>query len=138
MTSTSSPHAETLTLVMMLAHKLALLQSDPHTAREEREASRRLYEQLMDYKGSLYRRPLTRGIEFIVGPPGTSFATNPGWYYKAPPGPDGQSHSPGAAFNWYGPYPSYRLATIARDERFPRSRAKLTMATILANAENFQ
>lgn len=133
---TTSSHADSLELVKLLQHELAALQCDAHATREERDAARRLYEQLAEYRGALYKRPLLRSIEFITGAYGTAFASHPGWYHKGPASPDGKPH-PGAAFNWYGPYGSHREAQEARDKRFPRSKAALVMSTLLTNQEEY-
>lgn len=123
-------HHNVMELIQLLSTELAARQADPHAAREEREADRWLYEKLADYKGLLYRRPLTRSVEFLVRPPskyGPGF--QPGWYFKAPP----QAGAAQPAFNWYGPHPTHRAAVQARDERFPKRQSQFVLASLIAN-----
>ena len=125
-------------LISMLANELSMVQQPslaPHASAEERHAARRLYEAIMDYRGSCWRRPLRASIEFIGGGPiGGAFHGHPGWYYKAGASAGGKPSSTGA-FNWYGPFASHHEALVARDKDKPRTIVKHTISKFLNDPE---
>ena len=118
-------------LASKLARQLAAMQmpsNAPNASALEREAARWLYERLADYRGMLYKRALTRSVEYIAGGPyGTSFAGASGWYYRCEANPTG----------WQGPYRTHAEAVAARDQHLPRKVADATIAKVLANPEFF-
>lgn len=138
---TTTVQSDLTELTRMLLHELARVQSPalaPHASAQEREAARWFYEQAQTYRSMLFKRPLLRSVEYISGgPPGGAFHQQPGWYYKAPPGPNGHSPTPNCAFNWYGPHASHAEALAARDKNHPKSKTALLLAQFDADPANF-
>lgn len=88
----------------------------PHASKEEREAARYLYDQLVNYKGMIKKRKLERTIEFIPNASGPAFAVaGTGWYYQP-------LNTPRCAMNWVGPFPSHHLAAQDRIKNTPRTQ----------------
>ena len=118
---------------------IPMVNLDPKNDAQTRDATRYLYEQIMNYRGLLRKRPLTRNIEFLV-PAGEASAA--GWYYRAA---EALTPSLGAArslrsyhhptANWHGPFPSRKAAQHAAEAHLPRTRAALQEQEILALAE---
>ena len=120
-------------LIDMLKQELVNCQDPnfaPHASREERTASRWLYEQLINYQGMLRKRALTKSIEFITKAAGAGFSqAGTGWYYQPVTLRQG---SPGArAINWVGPFASHHEAEKARIAHLPKNRLKLSLALLL-------
>jgi hypothetical protein len=86
----------------------------PNATRDEREAARWFYERIIDWRGILAKRTLTKNIEFIV----VSDPDLNGWYYR---NQDGNG-------NWAGPFPSHKAAAQARDETALAAALDATLA----------
>lgn len=101
----------------------------PHASKEERAAARWLYEQVINYKGLIKHRTLSRSIEFITKAAGPGFAcSGTGWYYQ-PIRKPGDKHVP--ARNWIGPFPSHHEAELARISGLPRTKLRLELEKLL-------
>jgi hypothetical protein len=118
-------------LIDMLKQELVNCQDPrfaPHASKEERSASRFLYEQIINYQGMLRKRPLTRTVEFITKAAGPGFShSGTGWYYQPVSlRPNSLPH-----INWIGPFSSHHEAEQKRIEHLPKNRTKLALAILL-------
>jgi hypothetical protein len=129
---TTQTQTSIVELLDMLKQELVNCQDPkftPHASREERSASRWLYEQIINYQGMLRKRPLTRPIEFITRAAGPGFSqAGTGWYYqpitlRANTGP--------SPINWIGPFASHHEAEQQRISHLPKTKTKLELALLL-------
>lgn len=118
-------------LIDMLKQELVNCQDPkhaPHASKEERSASRFLYEQIINYQGMLRKRPLTRSVEFITRAAGPGFsASGTGWYYQ--PVSLRAGHTP--HINWIGPFASHHEAAQMRIAHLPKNRTNLAISLLM-------
>jgi len=103
----------------------------PSATRSERAAAQYLYERVLNYRGMLRSRPLTKSVEFLtpVGPD----LDGPGWYWASGPGGAIDRSDWKASRNWHGPFRSQKAAVEARDQGLPRTKAALNLQQLLAS-----
>ena len=133
-TSQPDPQYDLAQAIQLTLDCLKQASLDAHTTSEAREAQRYLYERIINYYGLMRRRKLTNSIEFLIPyHDGKIGCTTSGWYFKVP-----TLNGKQQAFNWKGPFSSYKQALAERDKDKPKTRMALATQILDQMAEEDQ